>query len=635
MGLDQQVNSIVDQYRSNPQGLQQKYSQNKQLVDLLALQKLKSDKEQAAREMQMQMDPSQATIAQQREQQVMGLTRNEVAQQIGSTMQQQEQERQKRMQAMTGMPKQGIAAAMPPRPQPPQRMAAGGIVGLSGGGGTTEERMKAAYDKAIAEGKTPEEAQEIAKLAVSPYKDSAVTKGIESLKDRISTEATSRTALEQADKIRKAEAEGGPLARSAEGIRSIIPMGGAVLEDIANSDLPNIADLAGAAYNNPIAKTARQGLSQLILGRPNAFELPTGAPEAQSQDAPPNTPPTPTAKPGMGPPMMLKSSANNPEDVGIATVGSEAPAATGTSASAASAASSNPYDALARQGIERLLQEDPAAREAAMRGQYEADMADYKKGIAGMEAERERYDAEYKRQTDPRKEARQQLWATLGGIGRTGGTTFARAAAGAQPAYQRELERQEKNRLEGIAALEAMRDRTTDKKGEYGKGIFGAGERGYNTGMDAVQAGTTSATSRANTVDMTGAQREATQARMQSDKLYQLINASSMQQQRKTDLILAVQDAQQMLNMEQEYRKAMQTIAEAQGGGWFGPSQREVEQAMTVKRKMEQDAFGAIEREIAQMDKRQMALDERLGIDTQMPSPTSGANVVDFTELRP
>jgi hypothetical protein len=55
MAIDQEIQSKVDAYRSNPQQLMQRYQQNQQLVDLLALQKLKSEKESAARDMQLQM----------------------------------------------------------------------------------------------------------------------------------------------------------------------------------------------------------------------------------------------------------------------------------------------------------------------------------------------------------------------------------------------------------------------------------------------------------------------------------------------------------------------------------------------------------------------------------------------------
>jgi hypothetical protein len=71
--IDQEVNSRVAAYKGNPQALQQKYAVSQQLIDLLALQKIKSMQESAAREMQMQLAQQQAangesnsTVAQQR-----------------------------------------------------------------------------------------------------------------------------------------------------------------------------------------------------------------------------------------------------------------------------------------------------------------------------------------------------------------------------------------------------------------------------------------------------------------------------------------------------------------------------------------------------------------------------------------
>ena len=55
MAIDQEIQRKVDAYRSNPQALQQRYAQNQQLIDLLALQKLKSEKDAAAKQMQLQM----------------------------------------------------------------------------------------------------------------------------------------------------------------------------------------------------------------------------------------------------------------------------------------------------------------------------------------------------------------------------------------------------------------------------------------------------------------------------------------------------------------------------------------------------------------------------------------------------
>ena len=53
MAIDQEIERKVNAYRNNPQALMQRYQQNQQLIDLLALQKLKSEKDAAAKEMQI------------------------------------------------------------------------------------------------------------------------------------------------------------------------------------------------------------------------------------------------------------------------------------------------------------------------------------------------------------------------------------------------------------------------------------------------------------------------------------------------------------------------------------------------------------------------------------------------------
>lgn len=132
--IDQDIQRRMDAYRGNPQALMQRYQQNQQLIDLLALQKLKSEKEAAARSLQMAAAQGQGeppTVAQQREQEVLGMTQQEVAQQAGAEGQRrQAQERQalqRLMSGIAGVP--GAGAAMPER-----AMAAGGIVSFQEGG---------------------------------------------------------------------------------------------------------------------------------------------------------------------------------------------------------------------------------------------------------------------------------------------------------------------------------------------------------------------------------------------------------------------------------------------------------------------------------------------------------------------
>ena len=143
-GIDQQIQTKVDAYRNNPGALQQRYQQNQELLDLLALQKLKSEKDAAARDIQMQMAQEPQTIKQQRERELVDRTKQDMAEQTAGIMQQRQAQQQKNMQQVA---KQGAASpqavqgiqqglgslARQVKPQIAQ-MAAGGIVGYAEGG---------------------------------------------------------------------------------------------------------------------------------------------------------------------------------------------------------------------------------------------------------------------------------------------------------------------------------------------------------------------------------------------------------------------------------------------------------------------------------------------------------------------
>ena len=148
-GIAGEIQRKKEAYQGNPQALQQQYQQSQQLVDLLALQQLKSEKEAAARQMQMQMQQNPATIAQQREQEVLGMIKQEqgrklgdVAKRTAGTLDQINKGAQQNMQrtAKQGLPAVGGA-----------QMAAGGIVGFRKGGPPadtefTEEEIQAYID---------------------------------------------------------------------------------------------------------------------------------------------------------------------------------------------------------------------------------------------------------------------------------------------------------------------------------------------------------------------------------------------------------------------------------------------------------------------------------------------------------
>lgn len=144
--IDQEVASRVQEFKGKPQALQEQYAASQQLIDLLALQKIKSMQDAAARQMQLQMAQQQAangeassTIAEQREKEVMDMTKQELAQQRGELAQQQGVEQKEAMQKLMGgiASAEGAASAMEPK-----AMAAGGIVAFKEGDGVKDERYK-------------------------------------------------------------------------------------------------------------------------------------------------------------------------------------------------------------------------------------------------------------------------------------------------------------------------------------------------------------------------------------------------------------------------------------------------------------------------------------------------------------
>lgn len=138
MSIDREINARVEAYGSNPQALQKKYAMTKELVDLLALQKIKKSMDSARAAVEAQMQTNPATIKQQREQEVFGRTAQDVAQQLGGVL----QTAKNQQMAQRRPAPQGLGALMPQqgqRPQQPQRMQAGGIVAFQGGGGVDKQ----------------------------------------------------------------------------------------------------------------------------------------------------------------------------------------------------------------------------------------------------------------------------------------------------------------------------------------------------------------------------------------------------------------------------------------------------------------------------------------------------------------
>lgn len=160
MAIDQDIELRKAAFRGNPQGLQQRYQMTQELVDLLALQKLKSEQDAIAREMTAQMDQKAGTVADQLNQEMLARSKDEVVKQVSGIMQNQMRREQQNMARMARMGPQMARPQMPAarpqmamaRPQtarstppmsgvaglptPMMRMNGGGIIGYSGTSGS-------------------------------------------------------------------------------------------------------------------------------------------------------------------------------------------------------------------------------------------------------------------------------------------------------------------------------------------------------------------------------------------------------------------------------------------------------------------------------------------------------------------
>jgi hypothetical protein len=161
-GIDSFVNDRASLFAGNPQGLQQRYAMSQDLLDLLALQKLKKDKEAAQRDLQMQMQAPAATVKDQLAGQVMDMTKQEVAASLSPGIQQQGQamQAQQLQQAMGGIASQPAPNMV--------GMARGGIVGYAPGGDVEEDAFIPTFTAPTGEVYTVDDLREMRRTGSIP-----------------------------------------------------------------------------------------------------------------------------------------------------------------------------------------------------------------------------------------------------------------------------------------------------------------------------------------------------------------------------------------------------------------------------------------------------------------------------------
>jgi hypothetical protein len=451
--IDQEVASRVAAYKGNPQALQQKYAASQQLIDLLALQKIKSAQEAAAREMQMQMAQQQAangesnmTVAQQREKEVMDMTKQELVQQRGALAQQQQQEQQQAMQKLMGgiTNAQGAASAMEPK-----AMAAGGIVAFNGE--DNEQEVGSEKKKLRPYPLSEQGADWVARKQAA--RDADAKKPLD---------AEAQAALQEAQRTGDRNAMLMTLKKlGAAGydVATLIPrafMG--VAEDVSNTRLGRAlgADfkIPQAAYGGDRAsmtpmmdrvnREEKAGIAALTP-KPQLPPMRTAS-EAQAtaaagpQAAVPPSAPAPMAPPQAGPRPPMPAAPRPPVQQGLG----------GLPTAQMGPPEETVQSALNRQTVSALKtnpQADKLAEEARIEGRLKPtpeQRAVYEEGIAGLRGM-------YEKDFDPEMQRREGIKRYLLGMG---GRSMGEFAGGAETAMnydatQRNLKRSRFNELQG------------------------------------------------------------------------------------------------------------------------------------------------------------------------------------------
>ena len=305
------VENRVAAYRGDSAPLQQRYAMSQDLLDLLALQKIKSEKDAAARQMQLQMGQQQAaqggepmTVAQQREKEVMDMTKNELAQQRGATAEQQTAEQQQAMQRMMG----GIASAPgAASAAQPKMMASGGIVAFQSGGneGLEEEQTSPAgrmFSKVMGADKERIERVMLRDKIIDKYRPKAGPVGLftpQSDEQR----AQAKQIMERLDSMSTEEMKALLSQPSGAPAAPTPPMGAGAGRGMVNPPFDPNAPMprppAAPATSGAMPGAAPAGLAGMPGAAPAGL---AGMPGAQGAPSTvPRTPAAPGAMPGVAP----------------------------------------------------------------------------------------------------------------------------------------------------------------------------------------------------------------------------------------------------------------------------------------------------------------------------------------------
>jgi hypothetical protein len=513
------VQERVNAYRGNAAPLQQRYAVSQDLLDLLALQKIKSEKEAAARQMQLQMGQQQAaqgaepmTVAQQREKEVMDLTKNELAQQRGETAQQQMSEQQQAMQRMMGGIANAPGAATAAQPK---MMASGGIVAFADGGMPEDEEQTSPAGRA-------------ARKVLAPFMPGDEERG--RLREQIKAKYIGRAGL------------GGLFTPQSDAQRAQAQQIMSQLDRMSTAEMRALLEQpAGAGrgmVNPPFDPNAP-------MTPPQAVPTPTPGAMPGAQGAAPTPRPTPTPRPapaGLAGLPGAQGAAPTPATPG--TIPGAAPAASGLESEVTKAISGG-------LGIDSLAGGEAYGKSVQERLMFPEEQERRRKTI---EEQRKLYEQEF----DPERQRREKLQRFLLGAGGRRYGEFA-GGAGAALAYETSQHGAQRERLKGLEDME--------------QGLFslrqGATEKGVASGMErmkALQQEKTSATTAG--VQQLGTEERARtatldrDARAQENALNRQIEQAKIRiSQDRNQIDKGVMDYTRLQNSKVDYEKLINETA--------------------------------------------------------------------------
>ena len=128
MSIDKALQDRVNTYGTNPAALQKRYQQSQKLIDLLALQQVKSDMQNAKNNLMNSMQNNPNTIAAQRQNEVLGMAKQNVSDKIqqtagalGNKQRQQQSQMKRLMQLANKLGPRGISSLLNKQQARPQQ----------------------------------------------------------------------------------------------------------------------------------------------------------------------------------------------------------------------------------------------------------------------------------------------------------------------------------------------------------------------------------------------------------------------------------------------------------------------------------------------------------------------------------